>query len=285
MAEKIHFGTTLIPPNAIIVTYQRKLMSLVRDMIKDYQPLLENYKNKEYQLALDSKVWLTTDIQNDLDELDKKWQDIFNKASVSLATTMSYSVLKNADLQLKKVISDYIAAKRWDMVVKTLSVPLRQTIKAHIAENVNLIKSIPAQYHERIAGTLYRAITGQGAFNQVKRDFLKYKRMTVRRANLIASDQVHKTFTTIAVRRMASVGITKYKWVHDHPETPRPYHMARWDGQSGLKDGRPNGLNGFIFDGDHLPVIEPKSGIRGWPGQLPFCRCRIAPVFDFMEEK
>lgn len=277
-------GTTLIPPEAIIRVYRRELSGNVRAMIKDYQSLLTIYKDKDYQMAMDADTWLTTDIQDRLDKLGKKWSDAFAFFAQKASKRMIAKVLKNTDLQLKSALADYVANKKWELIAKTIPTPLKQVIKAHVAENVNLIKSIANQYHERIAGTLYRAITGEGAFNQLKRDFVKYGRMEINRANLIASDQVHKTFTTIAVKRMESTGITRYKWVHDHPETPRPYHMTRWDGVSGVKDGRPNGLNGFIFDADHLPVIEPKSGIRGWPGQLPYCRCRIAPVFDLLEE-
>ena len=274
-------GGTLVPPQAIIRTYSREIVGMVNDMIKEYRELLTVYKNKQGQMAMDADTsWLSTDMERRLRRLGNKWYDAFEQFAEDKSKVMVLKVLKNSDLQLKSILKDWLATKRWELIADTIPTPIRQTMKAHVAENVSLIKSIAQQYHERISGAVYRAITGEGSLNQLRRDFTKYSNMSTRRAKLIASDQIHKTFTTLAARRMASVGITRYKWIHGHSHEPRAYHIRPWNGKP-APDGRPNGLNGYIFSLEEPPVIDERTGERGLPARLPFCSCRMAPVFDF----
>jgi uncharacterized protein with gpF-like domain len=155
-------------------------------------------------------------------------------------------------------------------------------MKAQVAENVALIKSIPEEFKRRIEGAVYRAITGSGTMKQLRDEIHKYGNMSLRRAKLISSDQTTKIFNVLSIQRMKQVGITKYRWVHTgRGKTHRPYHKAKWDGKSGLRDGNPNGLNGFIFSTEKPPVIDKKTGQRGLPGELPFCHCEVAPVIVF----
>lgn len=260
--------------------YGREISGMVALMIKDYRQLLGLYNDKQGQLAMDAETWLTTDMEKRLAKLGKKWAEIFAAFAADKSKRMVAKVLKLSDMQLKSALKDFYADKRWELIAGTIPTPMQQTIKAHVADNVALIKSVAQQYHERITGAVYRAITGEGSFGQLRRDFIKYGNMSSRRAKLIASDQVHKTFTTLAARRMASLGIAKYKWVHGHSKEPRPYHAEMWDGVSGKKDGHPNGLNGFIFTLENPPIINEKTGERGLPGRLPFCSCRLAPVLE-----
>lgn len=68
------------------------------------------------------------------------------------------------------------------------------------------------------------------------------------------------------------------EWRHGHSKEPRPYHIAKWDGHKGKINGRPNGLDGYIFPADKPPVIDLKTGERGYPGNLPNCSCEAVPL-------
>jgi hypothetical protein len=61
---------------------------------------------------------------------------------------------------------------------------------------------------------------------------------------------------------------------------PRDYHKMRWDGHTGKFNGKPNGLNGYIFPIDKPPVIDRKTGERGYPAQLINCHCFLTPVIE-----
>ena len=52
---------------------------------------------------------------------------------------------------------------------------------------------------------------------------------------------------------------------------PREYHLRN----------APSGLNGGIFDLDNPPVIDLRTGERGFPGQLPYCRCTMCAVVEW----
>ena len=60
---------------------------------------------------------------------------------------------------------------------------------------------------------------------------------------------------------------------------PRQYHLRQWNGKSGKRNGRPNGLNGYEFDIDKPPVINLKTKERGYPGQMINCHCRLVPIW------
>ena len=54
--------------------------------------------------------------------------------------------------------------------------------------------------------------------------------------------------------------------------------MTKWDGHTGKRNGKPNGLNGYIFDLSKPPVIDKKTSERGYPAQLVNCKCYLVPV-------
>lgn len=281
---RVYTGQALRPPKAVIDVYAREINRMVRDMIKDYQDLLKIYQDKSYQVAMDAdNSWLVTEVQERLNKLGKQWADKFKEFAQKVSKSMILKVLRSSNLQIKTALRDYFAQKKWELIGDNIPVPMQQTMKAHVAENVNLITSIANQYHERITGSVYRAISGDGSFGELKRDFIKYGGMSSRRAKGIASDQVHKAFVTLSARRMASLGIEKVRWVHGHPKEPRPYHARHWDGRSGIKDGRPNGLDGYIFSLDNPPVVDEKTGVRALPSFLPFCSCSFEPVLAEFE--
>ena len=109
--------------------------------------------------------------------------------------------------------------------------------------------------------------TGNGLADLVP--FLqRYKGITNRRARFIASDQTRKSFSNINRLRLEKMGVQKFEWVHSLGGTePRPLH----------KDV----LNHKIFRIDQPPIIDDKTGERGFPGQLINCKCRMAPIINF----
>ena len=67
---------------------------------------------------------------------------------------------------------------------------------------------------------------------------------------------------------MRDVGITQFKWVHaGGSKDPRNYHK--------------NVLNGKVFNVDDPPIIDQKTGERGYPGQAINCKCYQVPVIEF----
>lgn len=261
--------------------YSGDLLRLVSEMVKDYWSLVGIYRNKRGQVVQD-ETWAITDLDDRLAKLDRKWQERFKEYAKNKSPKMIQKVLKQSDVQLKETLKDWFAEKRFMLFDKEIPIALRQVLRASIEENVMYISNLPEKYAGQVRGAVYRTVTGGGTLKDLQVSLRKYAGMTARRAKLVASDQINKAFVNISAQRMKQAGITKYMWVHTNAgKTHRPYHKRKWDGVSGKKDGHPNGLNGFIFDMAHLPIIDEKSGERGLPGQLPFCHCDLAPVITF----
>lgn len=147
-----------------------------------------------------------------------------------------------------------------------------------IRENVALIKTIPQEKHARISAYIKSVFRGRRS----REDFIAYLirigDVSVERAELIADDQIAKCAEKFLVEKWKKQGIRFVKWVHKGVTEPRTYHLKNWNGRSGRRDGTPNGLNGFIFPIDKPPVIDPRTGERGYPGQLVNCHCHLEPI-------
>ena len=285
----------LVAPEAIGIVYSRDFRNLIKQMIKDYKTLIAIYRSKKEQVAIDAdekkpsktygQIWLTTEIQERLQKLGKKWEDKFAVWAESQSPLVVKKILKASDTQIKRALIHFYSAQRLELIGQVIPTPLKQSMKMHIIENVSLIKSVQSQYHERIVGAVSRSITNAGSIKSLTEEIYKYGDMSLRRANLISLDQTRKMYSNLTIRRFEQVGVTKVKWLHAHnKETSRPYHIRKWDGVSGLKDGHPNGLNGFIFDIDKPPVIQEATKtqpeIRGYPAQLPYCRCIMRAIIE-----
>ena len=270
---------TLRPSKIIAIKYAREILALVIKMIRDYHEIVTTYREKKYQIAGDSPTWLTTEIEARLKSLGSEWEQRFKEFAESKSPEFVNKILRQSDLQIKSALKNYMSAESFTLFGDSLSTQVKQIVKANIAENVALIKSIQSQYSERISGDVYRAITGRGTLKDLIRTIKSGGNITMRRAKLIAGDQTRKVFTTITSAKLNQYGVTQYEWVHTNAgKTYRDYHKRKWDGHSGLRNGHPNGLNGFIFDINRPPIINEKTGERGLPAQLPFCHCVMRPV-------
>lgn len=270
---------------ALEMEYKRAIRELVNRMVKEVsKEIAEEYRDNKQAFAMDGAF---NNIDDKIKALQKKYQDLFNKKGVEIAKKMVMKQLRYSRSILKAVLSKILPKDSEVPVLSGNAIPrdLDPILKASIMENVSLIKNIPEHYFEQITGSVARSMQAGGSIAQLKKELLKYKGMTERRADIIAYDQTRKTFQAINLRNMQKAGVRKAMWVHSGGgQTVREYHFRKWDGVSGIKDGRPNGLNGFIFNIDDPPVIQHAKGkqqeIRGYPAQLVNCKCVMRAVVD-----
>lgn len=155
----------------------------------------------------------------------------------------------------------------------------RKQIQEIISENVSLIKTIDADMLPKVASRVYRVLAGR--LDPYK--FVAWLEndcdVSEARAYLIATDQIRKAKERIKIADWIARGIKFAVWRHkDGSKDPRKYHMRKWDGKSGIRSGRPNGLDGFPFRLKDPPVIDKKTGERGYPSTLIGCKCYITGV-------
>jgi uncharacterized protein with gpF-like domain len=158
--------------------------------------------------------------------------------------------------------------------VNMLSPLVKETIKAKSYEAAGLIKRVPSKYLDDIGAEVLRSISsGSGrGLADLQPALDKYGVQVRNWAKNVALDQTRKVYDGVSTAAMKSAGIRKFEWVHSGGSNdPREFHLLPW----------PEGLNGGIFDIDDPPIIDKRTGVRGFPGQLPYCRCTKRPVVDF----
>jgi SPP1 gp7 family putative phage head morphogenesis protein len=153
---------------------------------------------------------------------------------------------------------------------RTIPKPAIEILKAGVAENVALIRSIPDQYFLKIQGEVMRNIQRGDGSAGVLAAIEHIGVVTTKRAELIARDQTSKATTNLNAARMKGLGIRKFEWLHSSGgKEPRKLHVE---------------MSGNIYSLDDPPIIDDNTGERGLPGQLINCRCVMRPVLEFGEE-
>lgn len=255
-------------PHATMSRYRDSLQRLVHTMVEDYRRQLHRTWRQNGPLTLDAS--LASQARITLAYLGKKWQKIYTERSRVLAGRMVESVSKTSASMVGQSLKELSGG----LTLKVTKMPadLEDSVKASIASNVSLIRSIQAQFAQRVESTVMTAIQmgGKGTA-QVFEDLQKIEGITDRRAKIIADDQVRKVTSSMNSARMQAAGVQEFRWIHSGGGAdPRELHLE---------------LDGQIFRYDDPPVIDEKTGERGMPGQLVNCRCVAQPIVRFVGEE
>ena len=147
-----------------------------------------------------------------------------------------------------------------------------------IEDNVNLIKTIPSKYFDKIGKAVELRTVGKMSRGALVKRIKELGGVTQRRAELIADDQTAKVTERMMLARCRNAGIKRVMWLHSSISMhPRVVHRRKWDGHTGKFNRKPNGFNGYIFDIDK-PPYDPVAKQYVYPAQLPNCKCYLTPV-------
>lgn len=262
-------GQPLNPSAAAAARYERRLRKMIDHMtletLREVTELFDSQPAKVYfaqDASLSSQARILTN------KLKDKFDGLFGYSAKALAEDTARAANQSSESALKASMKQLSGGL--SLNTDFLTAELGEIMTATIAENVALIKSIPAQYFTDIQGAVMRSITTGNGLADLVPFIKKHKGVTDRRAHLIANDQTRKAFSNINRSRLQNMGVSKFKWLHSSGgQTPRKLHEQ---------------LNGHIFSFNDLPIIDKKTGERGIPGQLINCRCRMIPVIDFNDE-
>ena len=272
---------TFNPPDAIERDYIRNLMVLSRVSINDVQKQLIPFIS-----AIKQQFEIESGISTDGVRLTDSWGDMLDgimfglkhraesavNAIKSLLPAKFQETSKFNDGQFRQVIKSNtgfdipqsivgltgssqiigISAFRNEPYLSTL-------MDGWIKENVRLIESIPAKFHEDIEGIIRRGVMSGQSADKIKEIIKSRYEMTDNRARFIATDQILKLNADLTKFRLQSAGLNRYRWKSRRDSRVRPEHAA-------LDRGRK------IWSFDDPPSI-------GNPGTPIHCRCVPEPVF------
>lgn len=142
---------------------------------------------------------------------------------------------------------------------------LAEHLEVAVADNVRLIKDLSKQQLKDMAGIITRGAR-QGLHHTVIASQLEDRfKLSKKRAALIATDQTGKLNGELNAIRQQNLGVRRYRWSTSKDERVRASHRA---------------LEGTIQRWDKPPVVDPRTGARGHPGQPVRCRCQPIPIID-----
>jgi SPP1 gp7 family putative phage head morphogenesis protein len=140
--------------------------------------------------------------------------------------------------------------------------------KNWVAQNSNLIKTIPEQHMARVETIIRQGVMAGESPRSLAEKIKEQGGVTERRAMVIARDQTGKANAELTQARQEDLGIKDYTWVTSHDERVR-----------GTPGGRfPNANpSHYAREGKKFSWKEPPEG--GHPGMPIMCRCHARPNF------
>ena len=139
------------------------------------------------------------------------------------------------------------------------SFAVRREMDRRIIENVNLIKSIPEKYIDRLSKIIRKGMMESDDYRSIRKQILELGQSTKKRARFIARDQMSKFTNTLNKTRQENVGITRYIWRASRDSRVSDEHKAH---------------DGKVFEWAKPPSPD------GHPGDRPNCRCYAEPYLQ-----
>ncbi|WP_421095532.1 phage minor head protein [Ralstonia mannitolilytica] len=138
--------------------------------------------------------------------------------------------------------------------------PTGETMRALMAEQVGLIKSIPIEAAERVHRLTIEGLEDGGRAREISKAIQESGDVAKSRADLIARTEVTRTATALTQARAEHIGSSGYIW--------------RTSGDGDVRESHRK-MNGQFVAWDKPPELD---GMTGHAGQFPNCRCYPEPV-------
>lgn len=151
-----------------------------------------------------------------------------------------------------------------------LEIPLNPKFEDQLKEayTLNLDKYIKGWYDEAILRLRQKVSEnvqqGYRASNLI--DMIQYERnVSKNKAKFLAKQETSLLTASYREIRYKDIGVNQYVWSTSHDERVRPDHRM---------------LNGQLFNFDHPPVTNQRTGAKNNPGEDYNCRCVAIPYLS-----
>ena len=261
-----------VHPNAgVHAWYQQRLDWLLRDMHADVtRGVLAAYGVVEpVEIAKDAPTPRNPSlfIKRALEKYGRKWTLRLDKLSLSISREFAKKSFKATEVQTRAAFKDAGFTITFAPTPGSMA-----AYQAVVAENVNLIKSIPAQYLKDVQSNVWQAVMRGSDLHALSATLQETYGVSQRRAALIARDQNAKAKAVIERTRRQELGITHAIWQHSAGgKVPRATHVAM--------SGKAYPLSQGMYDS--------AEGRYVLPGELINCRCTsraVVPAFETISQ-
>ncbi len=211
------------------------------------------YRNNEPLIAADELP--ASALKAAIRKLTARWQKRFDQAAPKLAEYFATAVEKRSSTALKNILKEAGLTVEFSMTPAQ-----RDILQATIQSNVELIKSIPAQYLTQVQGSVMRSVQTGRDLGTLAKELQDHYGVTKRRSAFIARSQNNLATASMTRARQVELGITEAIWMHSGGgKPPRPSHL-----KAGKDRAKYDTSKGWL---------DPEVGKLIFPGELPNCRC------------
>jgi len=194
------------------------------------------------------------------------WVSRFDKLSLEIGQKFARKSFTITQTQMRSALAEA------GFTVKFQPTPAsKAAYQAVVAEQVNLIKSIPQQYLKDVESKVWQSVMKGSDMHALSADLRKTYGVTRERAALISRDQNNKAKAIIEKTRRQELGITHAIWQHSAGgKVPRATHVAM--------SGKAYPIAQGMYDSDAKKYVLP--------GELINCRCTsraVIPAFESIE--
>jgi SPP1 gp7 family putative phage head morphogenesis protein len=240
--------------------YYRQMVTLIREMATAVEEFVL-LQRRIVPPVMASDASPASEMEEALRKIFEQWQGRFDGMAAKVAKSFVENQWRGVDSAFRQALRD----AGWS-VQFTLTPAMRDALDAMIAENVGLIRSIPARYLEEVQGIVMRNYADGHNIKAMAKEIRSRYGVASRRAMLIARDQTSKCYSITQRVRMQEVGVKEAIWLHSHGgRTPRPTHVAM--------DHKRFRLDKGMWDSAEKKWI--------YPSELINCRCVSRAVLPF----
>jgi uncharacterized protein with gpF-like domain len=242
------------PSAGLTAAYRAKLDALTDEMVNSVNYWVgASFKANEPIIAQDELP--ATALKAALRKLTRRWQKRFDAVAPKLADYFATAVEKRSSTTLRTILKEAGISVEFKMTSAQ-----RDILQATIQQNVELIKSIPAQYLTQVQGSVMRSVQTGRDLGTLAKELEEHYGVTKRRSAFIARSQNNMATASMTRARQVELGITEAIWMHSGGgKHPRKTHLAA--GRDKTKYDTSKGW------------YDPDVGKNIFPGELPNCRC------------
>lgn len=286
-------------PDRIESDFEKRLVGLVDEVraltLRTIRPAFDSYARA--LASFDDSVARRTDAAPFERGGDRDVAAAWNRLLASIASVRNLALhSKIVEAEAEKVfverigravfsfnrdrVREYVAAVPSEanrtrlLMIDALEAAPEEELRAFVAENVALIKSIPETAFDRMERVIRSSLSSGVDPKSLSKIVEESFDVSRSRARLIARDQVSKANGQIMRKTQQAAGVARYRWTTARDERVR---------------GNPLGVNpkgshfyleGKVFAWTAPPIVDPTTGRREHPGGDYQCRCIAIPVFD-----
>jgi hypothetical protein len=258
---KLKTARAVLPNAGLRARYSARMVALIAEMHNSViYWLTAAYRDAPPRVAtLAQDATPAQEMQDSFQELVKRWMKRFEDAAPTVAETYLVNAFRGSDTAMRMALKD----AGWT-VKFTMTPAMRDAFDASLAENVGLIKSIPAEYLQQVEGIVMRSYTvGRDLQTMVKELKALYPKAQ-NRAVLIARDQSNKSSAIVARTRQLELGLKEAIWLHSHAgKVPRPTHVAMNGKRYLIADGMwDSAIGKWIQPGEEINCFPEDSEVQ-----------------------